>query len=76
MRLSPNPDAPIDEGDPGTGDQIRHGPRHEHLSGSCQGGNASADVYCDASDVVAAQLDLSRVQAGSSLDADAGQLVV
>ncbi len=51
--------------DPGTDDQILHRARHEELPRPGYPGHAGADVHSKSADVVARQLYLAGMQAGS-----------
>src|SRR5262245_6964947 len=63
--------ASIVELEPRTGDEILHRARHEDLVGLGERGDTLADVHRHASDVVAAKLELARVQSHTDVDPEA-----
>src|SRR5215216_7759996 len=65
----------VHHGDVGADDQVANGPGGQDVPrlGGCH--HPGRDVYGDAADVAAAQLDLAGVQPRSDLDADASQLI-
>ena len=56
--------------DPGSGDQVFHGSRHEDLGRAGERRDAGCDVDGEAGDVVVEDLDLAGVQPASNLDAE------
>lgn len=52
------------------GDRIHHGPRREDLPGTGEPGDACADVYRDAPEVITSHLALSGVNTRSDLEAE------
>ena len=54
-------------------DEVAHGSRTEDLAGLGLPHHTRADVYGDPADVLAAFLDLARVETGPDVDADPAQ---
>src|SRR2546428_3386162 len=63
-------DAPVGELDPRARDEVRDGAGDEHLAPRGGRADARADVHGDSRHIVADQLALARVKAGSDLDAE------
>ncbi len=61
--------AAIIEGDPGPGDEIRHCPRHQHLSRTCQCPHSGSDVDGEPGDVIATAFTLPRMQTDPNIKA-------
>ena len=59
----------VREREPGADDEVAHGPGHEHAVRLREREHTRGDVDADAGDVVAAPLDLTRVQPGADLQA-------
>src|SRR5207253_6803113 len=62
--------APVFEGQAGPSHEVLHGARDQNLTWPREGGHPSADVYSDATDVVAGELDLARMHPRPDLQAE------
>ena len=65
--------APILEFDPGPGDEVLDGARHDDLRRLRGRRHALADVHREPADVVATKLDLAGVQADAHVDVQGGR---
>ena len=60
----------VGELEPGAGDEVADGLRHEHLAGRGLSGDAGGDLHREAADAVPLELDLAGVHPGADADAE------